>query len=50
MYVHDTIRDFTSRRFNLDYVHVESIWLQVKTGISHFPSFHQLSGLMIFLL
>lgn len=32
VYVHDSIRDFTSRRYDLESVLVESIWLQVKTG------------------
>ena len=32
VYVHETIRVFTSRPFDLEFVHVESIWLQVKTG------------------
>ena len=32
VYVHKTIRVFTSRPFDLETVRVESIWLQVKTG------------------
>ena len=32
MYVHNSIRDFTHRRYDLESVYVESIWLQVKTG------------------
>ena len=32
VYVLDTIRDFTSMRFDFESVPVESIWLQVKTG------------------
>ena len=32
VYVHGTIRDFTSRRFDLEYVHVESIWPHINNG------------------
>ena len=32
VYVHNSIRDFTHRRYDLESTYVESIWLQVKTG------------------
>ena len=32
VYVHGTIRDFTSRRFDLEYLHVESVWLHINNG------------------
>ena len=32
VYVDDTIRDFTYRRYDLESVDVENIWLQVKIG------------------
>ena len=32
VYVHNSIRDFTHRRYDLESMYVESIWLQVKTG------------------
>ena len=32
VYVHNSIREFTHRRYDLESMYVESIWLQVKTG------------------
>ena len=32
VYVHNCIRDFTHRRYDLESPCVESVWLQVKTG------------------
>ena len=32
VYVHDSIQNFTHRRYDLESTYVESIWLQVKTG------------------
>ena len=32
VYVHNSIQDFTHRRYDLESTYVERIWLQVKTG------------------
>ena len=32
VYPHNSIRDFTHRRYDLECPYVESVWLQVKTG------------------
>ena len=32
VYVHDSIQDFTHRRYDLESTYVEIIWFQVKTG------------------
>ena len=35
VYPHNSIRDFTHRRYDLESPYVESVWLQVKTGRGH---------------
>ena len=47
VYVHDTNRDFTIRLSGLESVHVESIWLQVKSGSALLFSYLSSTGTLL---